>query len=75
MNAHERDENLIVVYAVDEYAKRHSIPTADAYALFRRYDVITALRENYNTLHTQALDESADFAADVLRRRQGENIQ
>jgi hypothetical protein len=65
----ERDENLLVVAAVQGYAARHAIPGGEAFDLLRSNGVLAMIRHNYATLHTQAFWESADFAEDVMRVR------
>ena len=66
----QRDENLMIVVAVEQYAKKYGISTADAYGLFRQHDVNRLIRRHYNALHTQPLEESFYFAEDILKRRQ-----
>jgi hypothetical protein len=63
------DENLLVVVAVEEYARRHHIPATDAFSLFSKYGVIKLLRASYDTLHTQDLYESYYFAEKILERK------
>jgi hypothetical protein len=69
MTKRQRDENLLVVVAVEQYAGKYGIPTAKAFALFRENGINTLIRQRYNALHTQPLDESFHFADDVLKRR------
>jgi len=64
----QRDENLMLVAAVEQYAQKYGIPTSASFALFRQYGVNTLIRRHYNALHTQPLDESFHFAEDVLKR-------
>ncbi|MGL4485412.1 MAG: DUF3791 domain-containing protein [Anaerovoracaceae bacterium] len=66
----ERDENLIVVSAVDGYARKYNMPAIDAFKLFQNKGIINLLRNQYEVLHTQSLDESLEFAEDILLRRQ-----
>jgi len=63
-----RSENLIIVAAVERYAGMHGISTVEAFDLFKRYDLFSILRENYDTLHTQGLFEGALFANDYIER-------
>jgi hypothetical protein len=63
-----RDENLMLVSAVERYAQHHRIPTAASFAIFRQYGVNKLIRKHYNALHTQPLDESYYFAEDVIKR-------
>ncbi|MDR0289580.1 MAG: DUF3791 domain-containing protein [Treponema sp.] len=62
----ERDQNLMLVYAVEGYSQRHNLPEKEVIALFRKYEINHLIRKNYNALHTQDLDESISFAEDVL---------
>jgi hypothetical protein len=62
----EREQNLMIVYAVEGYSQRHNLPEKDVLALFRKNGINRLIRKNYNALHTQGLDESISFAEDVL---------
>jgi hypothetical protein len=64
----EWDKNLLVVAAVEGYAHRHTIPAQETLELFRKYRITDLIRSNYETLHTQELEESLEFAEDVLKR-------
>jgi hypothetical protein len=64
----ERDENLLVVAAVQSYSLKHDIPACETVALFQSKGIIDLIRSNYDVLHTQSLSESASFAEDVLKR-------
>ena len=65
----ERDKNLIVVYALDGYAHNHGISTYEAAQIFKKHDMFSLLRSQYEVLHMLDLDESVGFAEDVLARR------
>ena len=69
----QRDENLMLVTAVELYAKKYSIPTAVSFSLFRQYGINTLLRQHYSTLHTQPLEECFYFADDIIKRKQNGN--
>ncbi|MCL1836006.1 MAG: DUF3791 domain-containing protein [Treponema sp.] len=69
MSERERDQNLMLVYAVEGYSWRHNLPERDVVALFRKYGINDLIRKNYNTLHTQDMDESIAFAEDALSMR------
>ena len=64
----ERDENLMLVAAVEQYAHKYDMSTVASFALFRQHGVNTLIRQHYNALHTQPLDESFRFAEDLLNR-------
>jgi hypothetical protein len=65
-----RDENLMLVAAVERYAQKYGIPTAASLAVFRQYGINALIRKYYGALHTQPLDESFYFAEDVIKRSQ-----
>jgi len=62
----EREQNLMIIYAVEGYSQRHKLPEKDVLTLFRKNGINRLIRKNYNALHTQSLDESISFAEDVL---------
>jgi len=66
MTQEQRDKNLLVIAAVEGYARRHNISAEETFALFKKYQVTDDIRNCYGTLHTQSLDESVYFAEDVL---------
>ena len=67
----ERDQNLMLVYAVEGYSYRHNLPEKDVITLFRKHGINQLIRKNYNALHTQDMDESIAFAEDVLACKKG----
>ena len=71
MTEFERDQNLMVVYAVEGYSYRHNLPEKDVLFLFKKHGINQLIRKNYNALHTQDIDESISFAEDVLSWKQG----
>jgi len=68
MLSRERQENLIIVAAVDRYANMHNISPLQAYEDFDQFDLFNILRNNYEALHTQGLFEGAVFADDYISR-------
>jgi hypothetical protein len=66
----ERDQNLMLVYAVEGYSQRHNLLEKDVLALFQKHGISRLIRDNYNALHTQDLDESVSFAEDALSWKQ-----
>ena len=64
----KRDENLMVVAAVEGYSYEYGMHEKDVFDLFSQYDIFNLLRSQYDTLHTQSLDESISFAKDVISR-------
>jgi len=65
----ERAKNLLVVAAVEEYSRRHRKPAYETLELFLKFDITNAIRQCYETLHTQDIYECADFAEDILKRK------
>jgi len=63
------DENLFVVFAVEEYARRHKISAFDTLGLFMKYGITESIRQCYDTLHTQDIYECVSFAEDILKRK------
>jgi len=47
---------------------RHDIPASEAVLLFSKHGLFEVIRSNYETLHTQSLEESVAFADDILNR-------
>ena len=70
MTETERDQNLMVVYAVEGYSHRHGLKEKDTLALFLKHGISQLIRKNYNALHTQDMNECISFAEDVLSRKQ-----
>jgi len=68
MTKRQRDENLMIVVAVEQYARKYNLPTNRALAVFRENGINSLIRKHYEALHTQPLDESFYFADDVLKR-------
>jgi len=66
----QRDENLILVAAVEQYAKKHDMSTAESFALFCKHGINRLIRLHYNALHTQPLDEGYYFAEDIIKQKQ-----
>ena len=63
----ERESNLIVVAAVEEYGARHHMPVKEVLSLFERYDIADLLRSQREVLHLMDLGEGAKFAESVLQ--------
>lgn len=70
-NQDEIDANLLVVTAVEGYAENHKMSEKDVYSEFCKYNIIPLIREQYEALHTQALNETVDFVEDVMSRVKG----
>jgi hypothetical protein len=60
------DENLMVVSAVEGFSAHHKLPSAAAFLLLNQTGAISSIRKNYESLHTQSLDEVVDFVEDYF---------
>ncbi|MDR1873784.1 MAG: DUF3791 domain-containing protein [Synergistaceae bacterium] len=65
----------MIVAAIEGYSFQHNIEAKDAFDLFRQYGVFDLIRSQYDTLHTQSLDESISFAEDVLLSRRANEYE
>jgi len=63
------DENLLVVVAVEEYARRHKITSHETLGIFLKFGITESIRQCYDTLHTQDIYECVSFAEDILKRK------
>ena len=64
----QHDENLFVVFAVEEYARRHGISANETLGIFLKFGVTESIRQCYETLRTQDINEYVLFAEDILKR-------
>ena len=69
MTERHHNENLLVVTAVEEYARRQKISANETLGLFLKYGITDAIRQCYETLHTQDMYECVSFAEDILKRK------
>jgi hypothetical protein len=69
MTQAERDENLMIVVAVEGYSHKYNLSPRDTLSLFAQNGVNRLIRRNYGALHTQNFDEPLLFAEDVLARK------
>jgi len=65
----QRDKNLLVVFAVEEYARKHRLSVHDTLEIFLKFGVTDSIRNCYDTLHTQDIYESLTFAEDIIKRK------
>lgn len=72
MSQTEMDKNLLVVTAIQGYAENHHISESEAFDKFSRHNIQNLIREQYDVLHTQPLEETIDFVEDVMKRYEGE---
>lgn len=71
----QRDQNLMLVYATEGYAKRHGISEKEAFGIFRKYGINDYFRKYYGVLHTQDFDEDVFFAEDLIERAKEKTLQ
>jgi hypothetical protein len=69
MTTTQSNENLMVVFAVEEYARRYKITAHETLKLFLKFGVTESIRQCYDTLHTQSIFECVSFAEDILKRK------
>ncbi len=68
MNQAELDANLMVVTAVQGYAENHHILETEAYEIFKKNDLFLLIRNQYEALHTQPLEDCIAFAEDIINK-------
>jgi len=68
MDNMQHELNLMLVYAIEGYAKRHGISENEAMNIFRQYSISDYFRKYYSVLHTQDFDEDVFFAEDLIER-------
>lgn len=71
MDQNEIDANLLVVTAVEGYAQNHNMTESEVFNEFAKYKIIPLVREQYEALHTQPLEETVDFVEDVMAQYTG----
>lgn len=71
MNQDEIDANLLVVTAVEGYAQNHNMAESEVFTEFSKFNIVSLIREQYEALHTQPLEETVDFVEDVMARCTG----
>ncbi len=64
----EQDKNLLVVAAVEGYALNHSTDAFSAYTKLKQHNILSLIRNQYEVLHTQPLEETVAFTEDVMKR-------
>jgi len=69
MVCNRSEENLLVVVAVEEYARRHKISAHETLEIFLKFGITESIRQCYETLHTQEIYECVSFAEDILKRK------
>ena len=69
MSDTQNDENLFVVFTVEQYARKYKISAYETLKLFIKYGITESIRQCYDTLHTQSITECVTFAEDILKRK------
>lgn len=67
-NQTEIDKNLLVVTAIQGYAENHNISESEAYEKLKKHNMLALIRDEYDALHTQGLEETVSFVEDVMKR-------
>lgn len=66
MTQTEMDKNLLAVVAVQGYAENHHLSEEEVYKKFSERNIFNLIREEYDVLHTQPLEETINFVEDVM---------
>jgi hypothetical protein len=69
MTDSQHDENLLVVFAVEEYARRYGISAYETLGLFVKFGIKESIHQYYETLHKQDIYECVSFAEDILKKK------
>ena len=72
MSQTEMDKNLLVVTAIQGYAENHHISESESFDKFSQHNIQDLIRDQYEALHTQPLEETIAFVEDVMKRYEGE---
>lgn len=74
MTQTEMDKNLLVVTAIAGYAQNHNLQEAEVYKIFSQHNILNLIREQYDALHTQSLEETVCFVEDVMHNLEKNSI-
>ncbi len=72
MTQTEMDQNLLVITAIEGYAQNHNLSEEEVFLKFSKYNLINLIREQYEALHTQPLEEAVAFAEDMVSQYEKE---
>lgn len=64
----EMDKNLLVVTAIQGYAENHNMSESEVFEKFQANNMLSLIRNEYEALHTQPLEETVGFVEDVMKR-------
>ncbi len=62
------DENLMIVSTVEEYAFLHKMKTTDVLMLFKKNNIASILRSQYDVLHMLDIRDSVSMVEKILER-------
>lgn len=62
------DENLMIVSTVEEYAFLHNAKTTDVLKLFKKNNIASILRSQYDVLHMLDIRDSVSMVEKILER-------
>jgi len=65
-NLEESDKNLLIVTAVEGYSKDHGFSEAETFDFFQKNGILDLVRNQYEALHTQPLEETVRFVEDYI---------
>ena len=75
MDQTEKNKNLLVVTAVEGFAERHHLSEEEVYEKFSKHRIIDLVRAEFDTLHTQPLEETVRFVEDVMSRYEAGGVE
>ena len=62
------DENLMIVSTAEEYAFLHNMKMADVLKLFKKNNIASIIRSQYDVLHMLDIRDSVSMAENILGR-------
>lgn len=62
------DENLMIVSTAEEYAFLHKMKTPDVLILFKKNNIASILRSQYDVLHMLDIRDSVSMVEKILER-------
>lgn len=62
-------EQQFVVFCIEAYARRNALSSLQTYALFKRKELVSFLKKNFEILHTQGEEYILDEIKLYLKRR------
>lgn len=67
-NRIDKESDLIVIAAAEEFAYKQNMEVKDVLQLFQQKGLFELLRSQYDVLHTLDLSECTDFVESYLKR-------